>query len=121
MDDERPGEVAERRAINRLVHGVLLAGGGLAALLLIISVVASLVERRALPVEGMGFLRVWRSLKAGHPGGLAVLGLLVLVATPPLRVLGSVVAFIVEKDFRYALVTLLVFGLMVLSFFLGVG
>ena len=47
------------------------------------------------------------------------LGLIVLVATPFVRVLGSMVAFAVERDRVYVLVTATVFVVMCLSVLLG--
>ena len=56
---------------------------------------------------------------AFQPPGLLALGLLVLIATPILRVLGSVIGFIVERDWRYALITSIVFLIVVASILLG--
>ena len=48
-----------------------------------------------------------------------VVGLLVLIATPVIRVGVSIVAFVIEKDAIFVTLTTLVFGLLLLSFFLG--
>ena len=47
------------------------------------------------------------------------LGLIVLVATPFVRVAGSVVAFALERDRRYVLITSVVLAVMCLSVLLG--
>jgi uncharacterized membrane protein len=48
-----------------------------------------------------------------------VVGLLVLIATPVIRVGVSIVAFVIEKDAIFVALTTLVFALLLLSFFLG--
>ena len=47
--------------------------------------------------------------------GLIQLGLLILIATPIVRVAFSVVAFLYQRDWTYAVVTLMVLGLLVYS------
>jgi uncharacterized membrane protein len=46
-------------------------------------------------------------------------GLLLLIAVPILRVAVSVVAFALERDWRYVLVTVLVMGILLFSFLGG--
>lgn len=50
---------------------------------------------------------------------IIALGLLVLIATPVVRVGVSVVAFLIERDWRFAVITALVFLVLALSAFLG--
>ncbi|HVX85963.1 MAG TPA: DUF1634 domain-containing protein [Phycisphaerae bacterium] len=50
---------------------------------------------------------------------VVVAGLLLLIATPVMRVAVSIVAFLVEKDKLFALITAGVLALLLLSFFLG--
>jgi len=51
--------------------------------------------------------------------GIIQLGLLVLVATPVLRVLFSVIAFAIERDILYVVATLIVLGVLLYSLFTG--
>jgi hypothetical protein len=53
-------------------------------------------------------------------GKIAVAGLLVLLATPVLRIVVACVQFLRERDFKYALVSLGVLGIVVLAYFLGI-
>jgi uncharacterized membrane protein len=48
-----------------------------------------------------------------------VAGLMLLIATPVVRVLVSIVAFALEKDRAYVVITTIVFLLLAASFFLG--
>ena len=53
--------------------------------------------------------------------GLIQLGLLILIATPIVRVAFSVVAFLYQRDWTYVVVTLIVLGLLVYSLLGGHG
>lgn len=50
---------------------------------------------------------------------IVVLGLLILLATPVLRVAISVLAFLYQRDRIFVIITLIVLTLLLLSFFLG--
>lgn len=58
---------------------------------------------------------------AGQPYALILLGLLLLIATPVLRVATSAVLFLTERDYLYVAITLFVLGVLVFSFLLGSG
>jgi uncharacterized membrane protein len=57
----------------------------------------------------------------GNPQAVVVLGLLVLLVTPVVRVAVSIIAFLLERDWRYVLITSLVLLILLLSFALGKG
>lgn len=59
------------------------------------------------------------ALRAGEGRGIVVVGVLLLILTPVLRVAVSVVAFGSERDRAMTLVTLFVLAALVGSFFLG--
>jgi uncharacterized membrane protein len=48
-----------------------------------------------------------------------IVGLLLLIATPVMRVAVSVVAFLLERDWIFVAITSVVLALLILSFFLG--
>jgi uncharacterized membrane protein len=60
-------------------------------------------------------------VRAGNPAAIIVLGLLVLLATPLLRIIVSIVSFARERDWPYVAITLLVLAILLLSFALGKG
>lgn len=60
-------------------------------------------------------------IREGHGLAVVMLGLLLLIATPVTRVAFSVVAFAIEHDGLYVGLTLVVFVLLIASFFLGAG
>jgi uncharacterized membrane protein len=59
--------------------------------------------------------------EALHGGGRALvqLGLLLLLATPVARVVFSVFAFALERDYTYVVLTLIVLGVLLYSLFFG--
>jgi uncharacterized membrane protein len=56
-----------------------------------------------------------RNIRALNSYGMIQLGLLVLIATPILRVIFSVVAFALERDILYVVATLIVLGVLLYS------
>ena len=53
---------------------------------------------------------------AGNVRAIMQVGLLVLIATPIARVLFSVLAFLLERDYLYVIITLIVLGILVSSY-----
>jgi uncharacterized membrane protein len=62
---------------------------------------------------------VWRGLKQFQGQAIVVLGLLLLIVTPVMRVAVSILGFVYEKDRTYTLITTIVLVLLILSFVLG--
>lgn len=111
----------EQRDLNEIVHTVLIAGLVVSTALMLIGIGLDLAYRREIPTAVPSFDDVFGRVIALRPSGFLALGLLVLVATPILRVVGSIGAFIYERDWRYAAVTGLVLGVLVTSLLLGKG
>ena len=72
----------------------------------------------ALVVSGL--LLRWAMASTPWGGRIAAAGLLVLLATPALRIVVACVQFFRERDLKYALVSLGVLGIVVLAYFLGI-
>ncbi len=62
---------------------------------------------------------VLEGLRAGRGQAVVVLGLLLLIATPVLRVAASIVGFVYQRDRTYVVITSIVLTLLLLSFWLG--
>lgn len=60
-----------------------------------------------------------RGVASGKGMAVIFLGILLLFLTPVLRILFSLVAFFVEKDYLYVLITLMVVGIICFSVFYG--
>lgn len=61
---------------------------------------------------------VWTGLLVLQPQAVITLGLLLLIATPVMRVAVSIVVFLLEHDRRYVVITLLVLTILLISIFL---
>ena len=111
-----------------VVLGRVLRSGVLLAAAMVLTGGASYVARRGSsnadfavfrgePVEFRFVQEIVSHAAAGSGRGLIQLGLLVLIATPILRVLFSVVGFWLERDFVYVAITLTVLLLLAYSLF----
>ncbi len=117
---------AEDKLMSSII-GWLLQGGVLLSSAIII---AGLILLLRLPdpfsAKSVGTLphtplELWTGLLALQPQAVIVLGLLLLIATPVLRVAVSVIAFGLEHDMRYVIITLIVLAILITSFLLGRG
>jgi uncharacterized membrane protein len=108
-----------------LVSGVLIVGVVTSAVLMTVAFVASLAvgwdgSLRGLPASTASASDFSAVVAAGlelRPIAIAQVGLLVLIATPVVRVMASVVAFVLERDRLYAAITLGVLALLLGSLF----
>lgn len=58
-----------------------------------------------------------------HFDGMAIiqLGVAILIATPVVRVMLSAIGFLIEKDYMYVFITLLVLGIIIFNMLSGLG
>jgi uncharacterized membrane protein len=108
-----------------LVSGVLIVGVVTSAVLIGVGFATSLVvgwggSLRGLPATTLpssDFSAVATGLRELRPIAFAQAGLLVLIATPVMRVATSVAAFFLEGDRLYAVITLAVLAILLVSLF----
>ena len=111
---------------RELVAGVLIVGVSVSATLLVLAFAGSLAVgwsgslsgAPAASADPTAFASLGANLAALRPVGLAQLGLVVLLATPVVRVGASVAAFALEGDHLYAAITLAVLLILAASLFL---
>ncbi|MDA8026895.1 MAG: DUF1634 domain-containing protein [Actinomycetota bacterium] len=65
------------------------------------------------------FSGLWNSLSKGQGRGIIVLGTMILIITPVIRVAVAIVSFSIEKDPAMTIVTIYVLFVLILSFFLA--
>jgi uncharacterized membrane protein len=121
------------RRMERLISG-LLRGGVLISLVVILlgtlitflhhpEYLSSTTELQRLTRPGAAVPQTVRDVLAGVGAldgpSIVALGLLLLMATPVLRVGVSIVGFALERDRLYVLITSTVLGLLILSLLLG--
>lgn len=108
-----------------VVSSVLITGVVTSAAFMVVAFAASLAvgwngSLRGLPTSSLGtsdFSSVLPFLLELRPIAIAQAGLLVLMATPVIRVMASVVAFALERDRLYAAITLGVLAILLISLF----
>ncbi len=124
----RKGWTDER--VEQIVGNLLRAGVVVSALVVAIGGAVYLYHEGRLPArehhvfkgeprELRGPLNIVAAAARGDSDALIACGLLLLIATPVLRVVFSVVAFALERDWTYVVVTLLVLGVLLYSLFSG--
>lgn len=79
----------------------------------------ALHEFRAEPEELRSPAGILRQSFAWHSAAVIMLGLLLLIATPVVRVLFSVLAFALQRDYLYIFFTLVVLAVLLYSLFSG--
>ncbi len=110
---------------TRTIGWVLQGGVIISALVIVIGLVLLPTQPGGLSPERLlrfpqTLSQVGASLVALRPQGIIALGLLLLIATPVLRVAVSVVTFALEKDRKYVVITLIVLAILLFSlFYLG--
>jgi len=118
---EEAQAVKRRHEINTVVHRVLIVGLAISTVLILFGLGLDILRHRQVPTDAPTFREVFRRTAELRPSGFLTLGLLVLVATPIMRVIGSTIAFLYERDWRYALITFVVLVVVTLSLLLGQG
>ena len=116
---------AVEQVIGRLLQlGVLVAAG-----VVFVGGVLLLAHHGGTPVaysvfhaapEGLrSILGIWRGAMAGQSDSIAQLGLLLLIATPVARVAFTLVAFVLQRDRTYVVVTAIVLALLLYGLVFG--
>jgi uncharacterized membrane protein len=57
---------------------------------------------------------------AGFGNRVTIVGMIILLATPVVRIIVAGIEFLLERDFKYVLVSLGVLGIVALAYWLGV-
>jgi len=114
--------------VNAWLARLMIAGVCLCAVLcatgLVLSLIRGVPRATLKPFKGVaeGFTTpsgVWASATRLEPTGLMALGVLVLIATPVARVAFSLVAFSLERDRLYVVITSIVLALLASGMFFG--
>ena len=128
-----PVRDAKARAVEIIISDLLKIGVITSLSIVAIGTIVSFVHHpdylseqsalQRLTMPGAAFPHtlhdVWMGLKVFKGQAIVMVGLILLIATPVLRVGVSIFAFRYERDWTYVVITTVVFGLLVLSFVLG--
>lgn len=97
-----------------LSAAVVLAGG----ILYLIHYGAGIPDYRVFrgePEELKGLTGIVKGALSFHRRGLIQLGLLILIATPVARVVLAVIAFALQRDVTYVMISIIVLGILLFS------
>jgi uncharacterized membrane protein len=108
------GSRGERRMVQVLLRTGLLVAAALIAVGLALAALHGHLVTRAVSAGELPDL-----LRAGRPSAFMALGILVLLATPILRVLSLIGGFALDRDWRFASVALGVAILLLAGILLG--
>jgi len=113
---------AQADLANILIGWILLGGVTLSAAVILFGLILLFGHPGEINAQGLhGFPRsfgdIWLGLATLQPQSVIALGLLLLIATPVLRVAVSIAAFAVEHDRRYVVITLIVLVILLFSIF----
>jgi uncharacterized membrane protein len=120
----RPEEAItpEREAglnLNMVVHQVLLLGLVVSGLLLLAGSLLALLSHGTLPAVDPAPLDALRSTLQLRPAGLLALGLGVVVGTPIVCLVASLLVFLSRRDWCYTGITAVVLAIMLISVVIG--
>ena len=105
--------------VERTIHLVLLAGIAVSVALMAVGLALGMLQGGSIPRGVVPLADLPGAVRALTPAAFLSLGLIVLIATPFVRVAGSLVAFAREGDRRYVVITAVVLAVMCVSVLLG--
>ena len=113
--------VRSHRDIDLVVRRSLIVSLAVGLAFLLVGLALAAMGRGEIPSDVSGLQEAWRSAADLQAEGFCVLGILVVIVTPFVRVIGSAVVFAHDRDWRFVLVTLAVLAVMVVTVWLGVA
>jgi uncharacterized membrane protein len=105
--------------VERVIRVILLCGISVSVALMAVGLVLGVAQGEGFPRRIVPLDEVAHALAAFQPAAYLSLGLIVLIGTPFVRVAGSLVAFVRERDGRYVLVSAIVLLVMCVGVLLG--
>jgi len=105
--------------VERTIRWILLCGIAISVALMAAGLLLGVARGAGIPRGVVPLAEIPRALVALRPAAYLSLGLIVLIGTPFVRVAGSLVVFVRERDRRYVLVTAIVLCVMCLGILIG--
>ena len=119
LSEASPAHVHVLEPVERVIRHILLGGIAVSVALMAAGLILGVSRGAGLPRGVVPLADLPRALAALQPAAYLSLGLIVLIGTPFVRVAGSLVLFVKERDGRYVLVTATVLFVMCLGVVLG--
>jgi uncharacterized membrane protein len=118
---EEEERAKEQKSLDQTIHKLLVIGLAVSVAFMLFGLLLDLTLHRVVPTTIPSLGDIFTRVISLRPSGFLSLGLLVLIATPVVRVIGSFIAFVYERDWGYAGITFLVLLIVTLSIILGRG
>ena len=126
LREQRPVKKPPKKPSDNTIIGWVLQGGViLSAAVITLGLLLLPTQPGGLSVQRLlnfpeTLAQVGQGLLILHPQAVIALGLLLLIATPVMRVAVSIIAFAFERDRQYVVITIVVLAILLFSmFFLG--
>lgn len=117
--DGKSVKTKEQRTFDEALHSLLIVGLIISVVLILIGLALTLINHQSLPDQVLSPGTIFSNISTLEPSGFFSLGLLVLIATPIFRVFTSFITFLIESDWRFAGITLVVLITVIVSILLG--
>lgn len=111
---------------STIIGWILRVGVILSTTIILVGVLLLLLQPGGLTAQSMDLgmfphtlAQVWSGLLMLRTQAVIASGLLLLIATPVVTVITSAVAFAVERDRRFVVITLIVLAILILSLLIG--
>ena len=113
--------------LNRSVGNLLRIGVILSVITSLFGFIKLFLEGFKMPKEyssleipeGTIWQSFWTSLMNFEGVAIIQLGILILIMTPLVRIIFALIGYLKEKDYTYVVISLIVLGIMVVSFLMG--
>ena len=115
-----------KKDYSALIGWILRGGATLSAAIVLIGMLLLLLHPGDLSGTSLQVFprtvdQVWTGLLALQPQSVITAGLMLLLATPVMTVTAAAVAFALERDRRYVVISLVVLAILITSFLIGKG
>lgn len=104
--------------INKLIARVLQTGVWLSICLFCVAIVESFFNKNITHYSG--FWEILKGLYKLNANATFYAGIVILMLTPVIRVLFLVFGYFMERDYRFSLISALVFIILIFSVYFGV-
>lgn len=109
----------EQIRFDESLHKLLLIGLYLSVAFILFGLGLALFTHQTISDKVFPLQSLFSGIVSMNASSFLSLGLLVLIATPIIRVVTSFISFLVEKDWRFAAITLVVLVTVLVSILLG--
>ncbi|MGE4546450.1 MAG: DUF1634 domain-containing protein [Desulfurella sp.] len=104
--------------INKLIARILQIGVWFSMFLFCMAIVESFFKKSNLVYTN--FLEIVKGLYLLEPNATFFAGIVILMLTPVVRVLFLVFGYFIERDYRFSLISALVFFILIFSVYFGI-